>query len=159
MSEKIPAEATGQEEVGFMLEGWYVFDNYAPFQIEWRGELWPTTEHAYQAAHFFTTNPELAEQVRLQRSPRLADDFANANSSQDDPEWKSKRLEVMEEICRAKLQQHELVQETLRQTGTRPIFETNDNDSFWGWGPDRGGENHLGKIWMKLREELVGSND
>jgi len=64
-----------EDIAGFFLDGWYVFDNYAPFQIEWSGKLWPTAEHAFQAAHFFDTNPELAEQVRLTRSPREADDF------------------------------------------------------------------------------------
>lgn len=37
---------------GFFLDGWYVFDNFAPCQVEWRGVLYPTSEHAYQAAHF-----------------------------------------------------------------------------------------------------------
>ena len=50
---------------GFFLDGWYVFDNFAPCQVEWRGVLYPTSEHAYQAAHFFGTNPARAEQVRL----------------------------------------------------------------------------------------------
>ena len=36
---------------GFFLGGWYAFDNFAPFQVEWRDKLYPTAEHAYQAAH------------------------------------------------------------------------------------------------------------
>lgn len=46
---------------GFFLEGWYVFDNFSPFQVEWRGQLYPTSEHAYQAAHFIEHNPELTK--------------------------------------------------------------------------------------------------
>ena len=34
------------------------------------------------------------------------------------------------------------------------IVEDSPKDSFWGWGPNRDGENQLGKLWMKLREEL-----
>ena len=26
--------------------------------------------------------------------------------------------------------------------------------SFWGWGEDRKGQNNLGKLWMKLRDEI-----
>ncbi len=144
-----------EDIAGFMLDGWYVFDSYAPFQIEWRGELWPTAEHAFQAAHFFETNPELAEQVRLARSPREADDFANENKQFDDPEWRSKRVAIMEEIIRAKYDQHPLIQETLAKSGNKLIIEMNDNDAFWGWGTDKKGENTLGKIWMKLRDEVV----
>ena len=140
---------------GFFLSGNYVFDSYAPFQIEWRGKLWPTAEHAFQAAHFFDTNPELAEQVRLTKSPREADDFANENKQFDDPNWREKRVAIMEEIVRAKHDQHQLIQDTLRETGNKPIVETNDNDAFWGWGSDGNGENTLGKIWMKLRDEVT----
>ncbi len=143
-----------EDIAGFMLEGWYVFDSYAPFQIEWQGKLWPTAEHAFQAAHFFETSPELAERVRLTRSPREADDFANENKQFDDPDWRSKRVAIMKEIIRAKYDQHPLIKETLAKSGSKPIVETNDNDAFWGWGHDKRGENTLGKIWMKLRDEV-----
>lgn len=139
---------------GFFLDGWYVFDNYAPLQVEWRGKLYPTSEHAYQAAHFIDNYPELAEKIRLCRSPGEASDMANENSEFDDPDWREKRLNIMEEILRCKLRQHELVSETLRKSGNKTIVEMNDDDDFWGWGRGRNGRNELGKIWMKLREEL-----
>ena len=140
---------------GFFLEGWYVFDNYAPFQTEWRGKLYPTSEHAYQSAHFIDTSPELAERVRLCRSPRIASDFANENSDQDDPNWKQKRVAFMDEILRCKLEQHDCIRSTLIESGDKYIVEMNDNDSFWGWGSDHDGNNQLGKTWMKLRSEIL----
>ena len=139
---------------GFMLEDWYVFDNFAPFQITWRGKLYPTSEHAYQAAHFFETDKAIAELVRQQLSPRLASDIANAHSDREDPEWASRKCHIMYDICKTKLVQHEYVQDTLLRTGSLTIVEMNENDSFWGWGKDHNGRNELGKIWMKLREEL-----
>lgn len=144
-----------EEIAGFMLEDWYVFDNFAPFQIEWRGNIYATSEHAYQSAHFFETNKELAEQVRQCRSPKEAQDFANKNSDQDDPKWRDKKLQVMEEIIRCKLEQHPYIRDKLIETKNKRIVETNDNDKFWGWGNDHCGQNHLGKIWMKLRDELA----
>jgi len=143
-----------EEVAEFFLDKWYVFDSYAPFQIEWKEKIWPTAEHAYQAAHFFETKPDLAEQVRLQRSPRLADEFANSHSADDDPNWKNMRLKVMEEICLLKLKQHKLIQDTLLESGDLRLVESNPNDYFWGNGADDSGENHLGMIWMKLRREL-----
>lgn len=139
---------------GFFLDGWYVFSNYAPFQIEWRGRVYPTSEHAYQAAHFIDNHPELAEKVRLCRSPREASDMANKNSEYDDPNWKEKRIDIMEEILRCKLNQHELVSATLRNSEDKTIIEMNYDDDFWGWGRDRNGRNELGKLWMKLRDEF-----
>lgn len=141
---------------GFFLDGWYVFDNFAPFQVEWRGKLYPTSEHAYQAAHFVDTSPEIAEQIRLARSPRLAADMANANADQEAPDWKDKRLAFMEEIVRCKLAQHGYIRQALIASGNKTIVEMNDNDAFWGWGPDHKGQNQLGETWMKLRAELLG---
>lgn len=138
---------------GFFLEGWYVFDNFAPFQVEWRGKLYPTSEHAYQATKFSETAPELAEQIRLAGSPRLASDIANIHIEKQDPEWKEKRVAIMEEIIRCKLEQHEYVKQTLIDSADRYIVEMNNDDAFWGWGPDHKGQNHLGQIWMKLRSQ------
>jgi ribA/ribD-fused uncharacterized protein len=139
---------------GFFLEGWYVFDNFAPFQIEWRGKLYPTTEHAYQSAHFIETNPDLAEQVRMCRSPRVASDFANSNRNQDDPNWKEKRVAFMEEIVRCKFEQHPYIQKILAESGNKYLVEMNDDDEFWGWGKNHDSQNQLGTIWMKIRSEI-----
>jgi ribA/ribD-fused uncharacterized protein len=143
---------------GFFLDGWYVFDNFAPFEIEWQEKNYPTSEHAYQAAHFFDTTPEIAELVRLQKSPRLASDVATMHADKEDPDWSSKKVFIMESILRAKLEQHDLVKETLIKSGARKIVEMNDNDEFWGWGagPEHAGQNELGRLWMKLRSELTG---
>lgn len=143
------------ETAGFFLEGWYVFDNFAPFQVEWRGKLYPTSEHAYQAAHFVKTKPDLAEEIRLCRSPREASDVANAHSEHEDPDWKTKRLSFMEEIVRCKLEQHEYIRQTLLATGVKYIVEMNDDDEIWGWGKNHDGRNELGKIWMRFRDELT----
>ena len=60
----------------------------------------------------------------------------------------------MEDICRYKLEQHPYIQKKLLETGDLLIVEDLPKDSFWGWGPNRDGENQLGKIWMRLRDEL-----
>ena len=138
---------------GFFLEGWYVFDNFAPFQVEWRGKLYPTSEHAYQAAHFIKTNPKIAETIRQAKSPQEASDFANMNAQYEDPYWKDKKLAFMEEIIRCKLEQHDFIRQTLSASGDRHIVEMNDNDEFWGWGRNHDGKNELGKIWMRLRAD------
>lgn len=138
---------------GFFLDGWYVFDNFAPFQVEWRGKLYPTSEHAYQAAHFIDIDQELAEKVRLCRSPREASGFANENSVYDDPDWSDKKISYMEEIVRSKLEQHGYIVDILLSSEDKYIVEMNDDDEFWGWGKNHDGRNELGKIWMKLRDE------
>ena len=142
------------EIVGFYPREFYPFDNFSAFQVVWKDRLWPTSEHAYQAAHFLDTAPELVEQIRSAASPEQAFKIANANSHREPGDWAEKKVSIMEEICREKLRQHPYIQEKLLQTGELAIVEDSPVDSFWGWGPNRDGCNELGKIWMRLREEL-----
>ena len=60
----------------------------------------------------------------------------------------------MKDILKAKVFQHSYVRRKLVQTGDRELIEDSWRDSFWGWGPDKDGQNHLGKLWMEVREEL-----
>jgi ribA/ribD-fused uncharacterized protein len=68
--------------------------------------------------------------------------------------WPVEKLGIMEEIIRAKVQQHDYVRIELLRTGDRELIENSPTDSYWGRGPDWQGQNHLGKLWMKLREEI-----
>lgn len=140
--------------IGFYPREFYPFDNFAAFQVEWRDVRWATSEHAYQAAHFKDTELELIEQIRNAGSPDEAFKIANANEDRELPDWADRKLAVMEEICRAKLAQHPYIQHKLLQTGDLTIVEDSPTDSFWGWGPNRDGRNELGKLWMRLRDEL-----
>jgi len=62
----------------------------------------------------------------------------------------------MEEIVRAKFTQNECLREMLLATGDAVLEEGNTwNDTFWGVHLKNGqGQNHLGRILMKVREEL-----
>ncbi len=140
------------EKVLFFTKEYYMFSNFSAFAVEWNDKLWPTSEHAYQAAKF--EDDELQEEIRNASSPKAAYDLAHEHESKMDPDWDKWKLGIMEEIVRAKLEQHPYIQKKLLETGDREIVEDSPTDSFWGWGPDKMGENHLGKIWMTLRDEL-----
>jgi predicted NAD-dependent protein-ADP-ribosyltransferase YbiA (DUF1768 family) len=60
----------------------------------------------------------------------------------------------MSNILRLKLAQHEYVRRKLLATGDRDLIEDSWRDDFWGWGPNRDGQNMLGKLWMEIRAEL-----
>ena len=137
----------------FYERRFYAFSNFSSFAVDWRGRVWMTSEHAFQAAKFL--DPELQDRVAEARSAHDAKKVARALEVERRLDWETVRLGVMEEILRAKLAQHPYVEKKLRETGTREIVEDSLTDAFWGWGPDRKGLNHLGKLWMKLRSELV----
>ena len=130
-----------------------MFSNFSAFAIEWRGRVWMTTEHAYQAAKF--DDEEIVNQIYKARSPYEAKKIAHINENKKRETWQEEKLGIMEEIVKAKIEQHEYVKAKLLETGTSEIVEDSPVDAYWGHGPDKLGENHLGKIWMKLRGDIV----
>jgi len=138
--------------INFYTPKFYVFNNFSAHAIEFDGELYPTSEAAYQAAK--CTDPKGKEEIRNARSPEQAKVLANKiYGNVKDPEWESKKVDVMEKILRAKLAQHSEVAEALAQSGDEDIVEDSPVDYFWGEGADGTGQNMLGKLWMKIRVE------
>lgn len=141
--------------IGFYEREFYPLSNFSSFQVEWNGRTWPTSEHAYQAAHFFDTAPNLVEEIYRARSAHEAYTTAKANAEHAPPDWEEKKSAIMSDICWHKLIQHSYVQRKLLQTGEFPLVEDSPKDEFWGWGSDGNGRNELGRIWMKLRDFLL----
>ncbi len=75
------------------------------------------------------------------------------------PDWEDVKVGIMEEIVRAKFTQNEGLKQQLLATGNMILEEGNTwHDTFWGIDLNTGeGENHLGKILMKVRAELAES--
>ncbi len=145
-------EPGSESKILFYERTFYMFSNFSSFTVEYDGILWMTSEHAYQAAKFDDKN--LIEEVRNAKSAHDAFVIARSYDDKKRSDWMDIRVEVMEKIVRAKLQQHKYIQDKLLGTDNKEIIENSPVDSFWGWGPNKDGENHLGKIWMRLREEI-----
>jgi ribA/ribD-fused uncharacterized protein len=138
--------------IRFYTPEFYVFNNFSAHAIEFRGRLYPTCEHAYQAAK--CADPEGQEAIRNAHSPLEAKRLSNETyRAARDPYWGNKKIAVVEEILRAKLAQHPEAQEALRKSGDEEIVEDSPTDYFWGAGADGSGQNMLGKLWMKIRDE------
>ena len=141
------------EPVLFYGGQWGCFSNMSSNAVEIDGILFMTSEHAYQYAKFI--DPAIKEKILKARSGYEAKMIAMKDSSAVVSNWPDISLEVMENILRKKLEQHPHIKDKLLETGSREIIEASPKDSFWGWGPDKKGLNHHGKIWMKLRAELA----
>lgn len=150
-----PQLETSGEIVGFYEREFYCFSNFSSFQVEWRGRVWPTSEHAYQASHFFETAPELVEEIFTAKSAHEAFKIAKINVGKAPKDWDERKVAVMEDIVKHKLEQNPYLMHKLMQTGERLIVEDSPKDDFWGWGEKRDGRNELGKIWMRLRAEFT----
>jgi ribA/ribD-fused uncharacterized protein len=131
----------------------YCLSNFSAFTVHWNGRTWQTSEHAYQAAGF--NDEAIVEQIANAPSAHVALKLALENAHALRPAWEHEKREVMKEICRAKLNQHEYVRGTLIKSGDAELIEDSPKDAFWGRGADWNGRNHLGHIWMELRAEIV----
>ena len=129
------------DPVFFYPKEFYVFDNFSSFQVEYDGYLWPTSEHAYQAAKFKDSSIETYEQIKKARSAHDAQKVANENKELQRSDWDLVKKDIMKEILRNKINQHPYVLKKLLQTGTRIIIEDSWRDSTWGWGPNKDGKN------------------
>lgn len=130
-----------------------MLSNFSAHAVEFEGRDYPTAEHAYQAQKF--AHLENVEIIRIARSPLLAKRRAKILVEFRRRDWSNEfKLYIMEKILRAKVEQHADVRDALLRSGNMEIVENSPTDSFWGWGPDKKGQNHLGKIWMKIRDEI-----
>lgn len=141
--------------VYFFTPAFYPLDNFSAHTVIIWDRAFPTVEHAFHWKKFFSVAPEIAAEILTANSPHLAKKIADANKTKTPADWRSVRVEVMEQILKAKTEQHEDVRDALKRTGKRAIIENSPVDDFWGIGPNGIGENIVGKIWMKIREGYV----
>jgi hypothetical protein len=120
----------------------------SPVQLD--GVMYPTVEHAYQAAK--TADVGARRQIQACPTPGQAKRMGRHVPIR--PDWESSKLEVMYSLVRQKFRDPELGRRLLA-TGRDALIEGNE----WGdryWGVCRGtGENHLGRILMRVRQEIA----
>ena len=143
-----------EKQIFFYEHDFYIFSNFSAFTLEWKGKLWPTSEQAYQAEKF--DDEEMKETIRTASSAHEAYKYAESNKNKRRDDWDNIKLSVMKEILREKVNQHPYVKKKLLDSGDKELIEDSWRDSYWGWGPNKDGENHLGKLWMEIREEVRG---
>lgn len=147
LSEKI------NDVIGFYPREFYPLDNFSSFKVEWNGYLYSTLEEAFQSRLFLPNYPEIADQIKKSHSAHEAQKIMFENI--DKVEYSNEeQVPIMEELLRLKIDQNPYVKKKLLQTEDYLIVEDSPKDAFWGWGPNRDGNNQLGKLWMKLRDEL-----
>lgn len=129
------------------------FSNFAAFPIALDGDRWPTSEHYFQALKF--KEAALRKRIRHAKTPMLAARLGRSRSNPLRRDWESVKVEVMTKAVRAKFTQYPDLREILLATGDAKLIEHTTNDSYWGDGGDGSGRNMLGRILMRVRDELA----
>jgi len=129
-------------------------------EYRWLSNFWPvpgwsiapTVEHRYQAAKTGISSEK--EAIWLAPTPGKAKRLGSKVILSAG--WESWKLSVMEQLLRAKFEEPGL-RAKLLATGDEELVEGNNwGDTFWGVCNGEG-ENHLGKLLMKIRDELVAT--
>ena len=138
-----------ENEISF-FDGEYSFlSNFYEHPIEYDGLIYPTNEHAFQAAKVLDI--EQREKIRNESSPSRAKFAGRHVKLRND--WEQVKVDIMYEICKKKFEDKDLRQKLL-DTGDKILIEGNTwNDDFWGKCTDNG-KNNLGLILMRIRDEI-----
>lgn len=132
------------------------FSNLYRREIEFEGERFVTSEHAYQAGK--PRKPEVKAWLMAAPSPSLLAMAAHGLYYWDvSPGWSQKKFDRMRGVLHAKFTQHQDLRDLLLSTGTARLIETAtvDNEVNRLWGEVNGqGRNMLGELLMELRAQL-----
>ena len=134
------------------FRGNYEFlSNFAPCYIRYEGVLYTSVECAFQAAKVSDIN--IKKQI-AQLTPKDAKKYGKKVKLRSD--WNNVRIDIMRDLLKIKFNDdHFGYRQKLVNTGDSYIEEGNKHhDTFWGVCNGIG-ENHLGKLIMEIREELV----
>lgn len=132
------------------------FSNLYRRPVDFEGETFATSEHAYQAGK--ARKPQVREWVLSAPSPALVAMAAHGLYYWDiAPGWSRTKFDRMRGVLLAKFTQHEDLRDLLLSTGNARLVEsaTVDNEVNRLWGEVNGqGRNMLGTLLMETRDLL-----
>ena len=135
---------------------WGAFSNLYRREVEFEGETYATSEHAYQAGK--ARKPEVRTWLMSAPTPALLAMAAHGLYYWDIiPGWSRTKFDRMRGVLRAKFTQHDDLRVLLLSTGDARLVEsaTVDNEVNRLWGEVNGqGRNMLGELLMELRASL-----
>jgi ribA/ribD-fused uncharacterized protein len=126
--------------------------NFWPVLVFWEDILYPSVEHAYQAAK----SPLMTERRMIAGLPTAGKAKREGRYLTIRIDWEAVKVDIMLELLRIKFRSSDL-KAKLIATGKEELVEVNSwGDTFWGVCNGEG-QNQLGKLLMKVREEIIGN--
>lgn len=148
--------------IDMFKDGYDFLSNFHEKQMWYKNILWESSEHAYQAEK--STDEDEREDIRCAATPGEAKRMCKPGKLKFfRSDWDTVKTQIMEDIVRAKFEDPDLRKQLL-DTKDFELIEGNWwHDNYWGnctcGRPScaKVGENHLGKILMKVRNDIRNS--
>ncbi|KZV77052.1 DUF1768-domain-containing protein [Peniophora sp. CONT] len=141
-----------------------LFESRAPYfnltnesrhPVAYKGRIYPTAQHVFQAMKFLPKYPDLVEHIRRCSSTDEARREVTRYRTYMRADWFSVHRGKMEEVLSLKFQQHPDLCEELASSSNAELIYDNPSDAFWGVGPNNKGKNEFGKALMRLRKHIL----
>ena len=134
--------------IGFSRKTGYEFlSNFYGSTVAYEGLLYPSVEHAYQAAK--SLDASTRKIFCRVKDPNIAKRMGQSIVVRSD--WRDVKVDIMRSLIIEKFQNPFIRWRLIETRGRRLINENKWNDKFWGVVNGEG-ENWLGKILEEVRE-------
>ena len=123
--------------------------------------LYPSFEHALMASKLNSREKRI-EITNISSVPEVkrlvAKELKNSDTGVEN--WKDQCLKIAEILLRDKFIRNKQAKAALLKTNRRPLQYLNDHgDLFWGIDHEKRGQNNLGKLLVKIREDISKGED
>ena len=142
-----------ENNIDFFRGRYYFLSNFYDAPTAYEGVIYPTSEHAYQAAKTFDLEARklFLNGISAGQAKKLGRNIPMR------PDWNTVRVNIMFYIVLDKFIRNKDLRQELIETGDALLIEGNTwGDVFWGRVNGQG-ENHLGRILMAVRALFRGT--
>lgn len=119
----------------------------------WIGSFqWPTVEHYFYAK--MITSGDFIEEIKTCKVAKRVKEIVANNNEIIRSNWEAIKDNTMYDALHAKFSQNIKLADLLSETKESEIVFNDKSDSYWGVGKNGDGENKLGLLLCKVRDDI-----
>jgi len=173
--DKVQFHSKAKEATGVLSEFLSIcrdLSNFAPFPVEWNGQVFPTVEHAFQAAKYGCTtsksDPAIIQAIAGIAAMTTPQDAKRAGGKSgmkargvvlDVELWETVKDGIMQSLLQSKVERHSIIRKELALIKEHNIHlvHFSRGDKWWGAVIKEDGtivgQNRLGELLMRISEK------
>ena len=142
-------------EFNSRTDEWAWMSNFHLCFINYRGYVYPTAEHMYQACK----SADKEERRKIREAKTASEARRIGRNVRMRKDWGKVRVKLMIAILQAKFADGSDLAMKLLSTEDAELIHLAPWDAFWGTGRDGNGMNILGRLLMGRRAELIQNRE